>query len=182
MMYGMRFPFTVMIMLCLAVLLVGCGAAGSEAEPAETASGEATGEKPSAGASIAITPPERWEPVAGSTLPVQYMKNGASFMIKSERFLSDTPDDAVEEAKEAFAGAFSNVVYEDETEALTVDGREARRIVFTCEVSGLAMKYETVYVFADGGVVYAITFGDMADTFASLAADYEQILADIRFE
>ena len=45
----------------------------------------------------------------------------------------------------------------------------------------MQMKYEYVYLFV-GEKVFAITFGDLAATFDSLSADYEQILKGIRFE
>jgi hypothetical protein len=102
-------------------------------------------------------------------------------MVKKENFQSTAMDDVVAEAKGAFESAFDDVSYAGEPESMTIDGNDACKIIFTCKVSGMQMKYEYLYLFA-GGDVYAITFGDLNDTFDSLAADYEQILADIRFE
>lgn len=130
---------------------------------------------------IIITPPEGWNPVTGSVLPVQYMKKTASFMVKSENFSGENLDDVVKEAKSAFEGAFEGVKYIGETEKIVVGGIEAQKMIFTCKISGMQMKYEYVYLFA-GGKVYAITFGDLDDTFDSLSSDYEQILNDIKFE
>lgn len=130
---------------------------------------------------ISISPPSGWEPVAGSVLPVQYLKNTASFMVKKENFSGKTVDDVVKQAKEGFQKVFEKVMYEGETKTITVDSLDARKIVFTCTVSGIQMKYEYVYLFV-GENVYAITFGDLANTFDSLSADYEQILKDIRFK
>lgn len=131
---------------------------------------------------IEITPPSGWDPVEGSVLPVQYMKGTASFMVKEESmFAAKTPDDVVTEAKGYFEKSFKNVSYEGETKTLTVDGKDARQMVFSCTVGNLKMKYEYAYLFV-GGKVYAITFGDSADSFDSLSADYEQILKDIRFQ
>jgi len=42
------------------------------------------------------------------------------------------------------------------------------------------MKFDYYYL-AVGGKVYAITFGDLADTFDSNAADYQAILDSIKF-
>jgi hypothetical protein len=130
---------------------------------------------------IEITPPSGWEPVEGSVIPVQYLKDTSSFMVKQEPFQSTALDDVISEAKGAFEGSFEGVTYAGDAEGITVDGKDARKLIFTCEVSGMQMKYEYVYLVA-GGSVYAITFGGPADTFDSLSADYEQILADIRFQ
>jgi hypothetical protein len=131
-------------------------------------------------AKINIVPPSGWKPVEGSVLQVQYMKNTASFMVKSEPFTQKNIDDVAAEAQKIFTNTFSKVNFAGKAEAITVDGKDARKIVFTCEVSGMQMKYEYVYVFV-GKEVYAITFGDLAASFDSLSADYEQILKDISF-
>lgn len=130
---------------------------------------------------IVVSPPEGWNPVVGSVLPVQYMKNTASFMVKEEKFSSKTVNDVVKEAKTYFENAFGNVKYIGEPEDIIVGGLEAQKIVFTCKVSSMQMKYEYVYLFA-GGKAYAITFGDLENTFDSLSSDYEQILNNISFE
>jgi len=129
---------------------------------------------------IVISPPEGWEAVEGSVLPVHYSKNTASFMVKQEGFRGATIDEVVQEAKSAFDSAFDNVTYINE-ENIKVDGKEAKKIVFTCEVSKMQMKFEFVYLFV-GSNVYAITFGDLADTFDSLTSDYEKILEAISFQ
>ena len=130
---------------------------------------------------IEIVPPSGWEPVAGSVLPVQYLKDTSSFMVKKEPFQSTVLDDVISEAKGAFGGSFEGVTYAGDAEDITVDGKDARKLIFSCEVSGMQMKYEYVYLVA-GGSVYAITFGGPADAFDSMSADYEQILTDIRFQ
>lgn len=130
---------------------------------------------------IEITPPSGWEPVQGSVLQVQYMKDTASFMVKEESlFSAKNTDDVITEAKGYFEKSFKGVSYEGEAKTITVDGKDAREITFSCTVSSLKMKYTYVYLFA-GGKVYAITFGDVAEHFDSLSADYSQILKDIRF-
>jgi hypothetical protein len=129
---------------------------------------------------IDITPPEGWEPVEGSVLQVQYMKNTASFMMKDEPFSSDTLDKVVDEAIGIYENAFDNLTTQGDVENITVDGKEARKLTFTCTISKMNMKYQYVYLFVEGKT-YVITFGDLADNFDSLLADYEIILDNIHF-
>lgn len=132
-------------------------------------------------ASILTKPPTGWEKVQGSVLPVQYLKNTASYMIKEEPFQGKNLDEVITEAKAAFENAFDDVAYIGETESITIDEKDAKRIIFTCKISNMQMKYEYVYLFVGSGV-YAITFGDLEDNFDSQAADYEEILGNIHFE
>ncbi len=128
--------------------------------------------------SVKITPPSGWKQNTESVLPVHYMKNTASFMVKIEKFSSKTVDGVVEEAKKAFDKAFDNVSYIGNAQSINIDGFDARKITFTCTVSKMKMKYQYVYLIA-GGDVYAITFGDLESSFDSLTADYSKILTDI---
>lgn len=137
-------------------------------------------EAPEKDATINITPPEGWSPVENSVLPVHFTKNTASFMVKAEPYQSRDLDGVVEECKAAFKGVFDDVVVES-VEELTIDGKDARQMVFTCKVSGLKMKFEYDFLFI-GSKVYVITFGDLADTFDLLTSDYEKIIQDIRFK
>jgi len=182
----------IMIMLCL-ILMITLSACSSQKTPVEDQKASSEGQASSAGqtestsvtnkaeAKINIVPPSGWKPVEGSVLQVQYMKNTASFMVKSEPFSQKNIDEVVIEAKRIFSDTFDEVKFEGEPETITVDGKDARKLIFTCKVSGMQMKYEYVYLFV-GGKVYAITFGDLAATFDSLSADYEQILKGITFE
>lgn len=170
-------------MVCLAILLSGCGtddkkSESSEQVPAQPAPPATV--QPQGAAKAAIAPPAGWEPVSGSAIPNHYVKKGATFIVKQENFQSKNLDDVVKEAQAAYIKAFTDVKFEGEPETLTVDGKEARKIRFTCKVSGLQMKYEYVYLMAGG--VKVITFGAASDTFDELAADFGQILKDIRFE
>lgn len=123
--------------------------------------------------------PDGWEPVKDSVLEHQYMKNTASFMVKTENFTSDTLDAVVGEALEIYTKTFDDLKAQD-IEKITVDGKEARKLTFTCAVSNMDMKYLYVYLFA-GGKTYVLTFGDLLDSFDSLVADYEAILDNIQF-
>lgn len=176
----------VALMMAILIVLPGCNNGNSSADPASeestAAETDSTDTEVSKEVKITITPPEGWEPVEGSTVPVQYLKNTASFIVKNEDFFSSKDlDVVVEEAKAAFSDTFDNVQYLGDVETATIDGKDARILQFTCEVSGMSMKYKYAYLVADG-VVYAITFGDLAATFDSLSADYDTILADIKFE
>lgn len=157
--------------------------ASSEAPTESPADSESPAESdsPQEKVSITVQPPSGWKPVEGTVLPAQYMKNSASFMAKEEYFSGKTLDEVVDEAKQIFNGAFNAVKYEGDTEAVTIGGKDAVKLLFTCTVSGVQMKYEYVYLFA-GGTVWAVTFGDMAGTFDLLADDYQKILESIRFE
>lgn len=131
--------------------------------------------------SIVIAPPAGWEPIPNSVLQVQYMKDLVSFMVKEERFQGDNLEAVIAEAKGAFEGAFDDVSYIGEPEAITVDNKEAQKLLFTCKVSEMQMKYEYIYLF-EGESVYAITFGGPTESFNSLSSDYEQILQNISFQ
>jgi predicted small lipoprotein YifL len=176
--------FISVLMICT---LAACGEkqtnSNTDGQSTTRTQSETTGQNTNAQnkANIKITPPAGWNPVEGSTLPVHYMKNTTSFMIKEEGFLGNTVDEIVPQVKASFEGAFENVSYIGDAKKITVDGIDARQIVFTCSVSGLDMKYEYVYLLV-GGDLYAITFGDMGDTFDDLSADYAQILKDIKFK
>lgn len=166
--------------------LAACSSADSSSKGTDEKekSTQSTGQDkaPKEEVSIEIDPPSGWEPVVGSVLQVQYMKGTASFMVKKEGLFSGkTADDVVLEAKEIFSKTFKDVSYEGEKKAVTINGKDARQIKFTCTVGKIKMKYEYVYLLV-GGSVYAITFGDLADNFDSLSKDYEQILKEIKFK
>jgi hypothetical protein len=186
--------FIISLCVILLITLCACGTKNVSKENTATSAQPKTQEEQAAadGSSssngqtqkeikIEILPPSGWEPVEGSVLPVQYMKSTSSFMVKKEDFQSKAIDDVVSKAKETFESAFGKITYIGEPESIMIDGNDARKIIFTCEVSNMQMKYEYVYLFA-GGSVYAITFGGPSDTFDSLSADYDQILTDIRFK
>ena len=137
-------------------------------------------EKQEGEVTVDITPPEGWTPVEGSAIPVHYLKGTASFMVKAEPFTSSTLDEVVTEALGIYQQAFDNLIVEQEAEPFTVDEKDARKLTFTCTVSGISMKFLYVYLFA-ADKTYVITFGDMESTFDELSSDYETILSSIRF-
>lgn len=155
-------------------------AAGSEApassKPAESSPASSEQEK-----KLRASVPEGWNAITGSVLEYQFMKNTASFMLKTENFSGSTLDEVVAEAEEIFKNSFGDFQEEGNPEAIKVAGTDARKIVFTCQVGKLSMKYMYVYLFV-GNKLYAVTFGDMQTTFDSLAGDYQAILDSMTVE
>ncbi|MEL1136553.1 hypothetical protein AAC978_15380 [Desulfitobacterium sp. THU1] len=184
------------ILLILAVSLCACSQKESSTPPNASESSSSVAMKsdgqkdtPSAQSeneqerkmSIEISPPDGWKLMEGSVLPVHHMKNTASFMVKEEPFTSGTLDGVVDEALEIYKKSFDNLAVQGEVETITIDGKEAKKLTFTCVVSKMNMKYLYVYLFAEGKT-YVITFGDLADSFDSLSADYTAILSNIEFK
>jgi len=127
-----------------------------------------------------VNVPEGWKPVEGSILKIQYLKGTTSFMAKPESFNTTDLDEVTAQAVSMFKDAFTNVETLGATEKITVDGKDARKLLFTAEVAGVKMKYEYVYVLVDNQI-YAITFGGSASDFDDLQADYRAILDGIKF-
>ena len=130
---------------------------------------------------VTVALPEGWARVEGSVLEHQYMKSTASFMLKPENYTGETLDDVVTEALDILGGAFDQLETRGDPESITVDGRDAKKVTFTCVVSDIEMKYTYVFVFV-GDETYVLTFGDFAGTFDSLSADYDQIISGVKFE
>ncbi len=130
--------------------------------------------------SITTSMPDGWEKNEESVLAVQYSKGTASFMVTDEPFSSKTLDEVVNDAADIFGNTFDNFTKVGEIESLTIDGKDAKKLTFTCTISSLNMKFMYVYLFA-ADKVYAITFGDMESSFDTLTEDYNSILSSIRF-
>jgi len=193
-----RFQITVIAVLLLTLFLSGCQendgttnttTSPGDVKPVSTQStdtpGDADPQTPPPDQptelDIVIELPDGWKPVEGSVLEHQYMKNTASFMIKTENFSGDTLNDVVSEALDLFGRQFDNFAVQGDVEDVMVSGLEAKKLTFTCEVSKMKMKYTYVYLFA-GGETYALTFGDLSDSFDALTADLESILNGIQFK
>ena len=168
-------------LLIMTVKLCACGQKDSESAPEVSGTPVAAEEKAETTTTIEIAPPDGWTKMEESVLPVHYMKGTASFMAKAEPFAGTTLDEVVEEALAMYQKSFDNLEVQGEVEEIKVDEKDARKLTFTCSISGMDMKYVYVYVFV-GEETYAITFGDQASTFDSIAADYETILSNIHFE
>lgn len=124
--------------------------------------------------------PEGWKAVEGSVLDVQYMKNTASFILKTEYFATTDLTEVTSKALSMFKETFDNVVVVEDVNNTKVAGYDAKEFTLTAQLSTLSMKYKYVYT-AVAGQVYAITFGDMASTFDNLSDDYQAILDSIKF-
>lgn len=172
------------LIVCLVVVFAACSKENKTVEENVTEDKSNTtlamSEETQKELSIVVNP-VGWEPVEGTVLPAQYMKGTASFMAKIEGFSGDTLDEVVEQSIAAFENSFDNVVVELKGEKITVDGREASKLIFSCTVSGMDMKYEYVYLFV-GDSVWAITFADFSSSFDSLTEDYVNILNGITFK
>lgn len=176
-----NFIFIAVLIMCV-FLIASCG----DNETTTTGGEDSIQDNPQTSESstkeveIMVTVPEGWEVVEGSVAPVQYMKGTASFIVKSEPFQSDTLDKVVAEALEIYKESFDNLQQQGQIETLLVDGKDARKNIFTCDFSGMSMKFEYIYLFVEKKV-YVITFGDLASTFDSLSVDYETIVNQIKF-
>jgi len=170
----------IVLMLLVALAATACGGRGtvSDSEPGED--GTPGVEEAVAGeARISVSPPEGWEASDSSGMLYRYQKGTASFMLKEEsHFTAGTLDTVVDRARDIFDGAFENVQYTGEPESIAVGGVDASRFGFTCELGGIIMRYEYVYLIADGHV-YAITFCDLGDTFDANTADFDAILRSV---
>ncbi len=101
-------------------------------------------------------------------------------MVKEEKFGSETLDDVVNEAAAIYESAFDNFKITGEAEPYTIDEKDARKLTFTCTISGMNMKFLYVYLFA-ADKTFVITFGDLDTSFDALLADYDTILDNITF-
>lgn len=129
---------------------------------------------------VEVDVPEGWEAVEGSVLDIQYLKNTASFMIKTESFSTTDLSEVANQAISIFQGAFDNVSLVEEVSDVKIAGYDAKEFTFTAQVSSLSMKYRYIYTIVDGQV-YAITFADMESTFDDLNDDFQSIINSIRF-
>jgi len=195
----------ILLVLLMALVMSGCGGQGAVNEPeqeeavqeetvvdeapvgdevqedeaaAEETPEEETEEAPAASGEISVSVPDGWEPLESAGMLYAYQKGTASFMMKTEPFSADSLDGVIDQSKEIFSGTFDNVQFVGETESITVGGVDASKVIFTSDFSGFTMKFEYIYFFS-GGDVYAITFGDLGDTFDDNAADFQAILDSI---
>lgn len=173
--------YSLVLIFIVVVTMTACGNNGTNAAASNTATQtqkvsisteNITKEK------LFVSVPAGWERNEGSVLEHHYMKNTASFMVKIEAFTAKTLDGVVTEAKGKYKDAFKNYKDVGATEDIKIDGKDAKKIVFTCDVGNYSMKYMYVYVYV-GKDVYVITFGDLQKTYDSLSSDYQTILNSI---
>lgn len=133
---------------------------------------------------INVSLPTGWEKVQGSVLEHQYLKNGASFMIKEEFALNGMAlDNAVKEAKQQIGKYFKNVEFADD-ERVKVNGHNAQSVTFTYSVNmrqtEMKMKMNSIYLIINNKC-YNISFGSILDNFKEISSDIPQILQGIKF-
>jgi hypothetical protein len=136
---------------------------------------------PAAAAKIKVTVPDGWKPVAGASVPAQYTREGRTFVAKTESYAPTELNAIVNQALAAYKTAFANVTVTKGPEATKVDGHEALRIDYQCDVANIRMKYINVFTRVNGQT-WVISFGGLGDAFEKYDADYQAILASIRFE
>jgi hypothetical protein len=169
------------VILVAAVIFTGCSkpkattASGSESiQPASDASSKAVSSK------LTVVAPEGWAPSKYNA--AMMMKGTGTYSITEESMPANAAkaDAYMEFAKAAFAKSFKNFKA-GALSSLQVSGNEARRFEFSGEASGITMNYIMIYVFKDNRA-YVLTCGAMSDTFGSLKADYDKIIASAKIE
>ncbi len=133
---------------------------------------------------ITVSLPSGWEKVQGSVLEHQYLKNGASFMIKEEFMLNGmTLDNGVKKSKEQIEKYFSSVEFTND-ESLEVNGHSAQSVTFSYSVNirqtEMKMKMSSIYLIIQNKF-YNISFGSIQDNFNDISLDIPQILQGIKF-
>lgn len=133
---------------------------------------------------ISVSLPSGWEKVQGSVLEHQYLKNGASFMIKEEFVLNGfTLDEAVTKTKEQIGKYFQAVAFAND-ESLEVNGHSAQSVTFSYSVNirqtEMKMKMSSIYLIIQNKF-YNISFGSIQDNFNDISLDIPQILQGIKF-
>ena len=133
---------------------------------------------------ITVVLPNGWTKVEGSVLEHQYMKNGASFMIKEESLLNGkTLNEATTTAKAQIEKYFKEVEFKA-PEELIIDGHKAQRMDFCYAVkmvnSSIKMRMQSIYVMVNNKC-YNISIGGMSTQFDALAPDIPIILKSIKF-
>ena len=122
--------------------------------------------------------------MAGSVLEHQFLKNGASFMIKEETALNGkSMEDAIPVVKQQMTKFFKEIEFAP-VERMKIDGRDARSVTFIYSVkvgnTALKMKMQSIYVMV-GGKCQNVSFGSLADKFSAITGEIQQILRGIRF-
>ena len=133
---------------------------------------------------ISVLLPEGWTKVEGSVLEHQYLKNGASFMIKEETSLNGkTLNDAVKIAKQKIGNYFKDYKLLKE-ETIIVDNKEGKSITFSYSAKArgmvLKMKMQTIYVMVSNKC-QTISFGSTNTQFDDLNSDIQKIIKNIKF-
>jgi outer membrane lipoprotein-sorting protein len=200
-----RFLLLILMLICTVMLLSACGSNNktvgdsvpnnaensvdsTEVTEAGSNSGEGSGE--SDGTDISVTPPKGWKRAGSGEVHLVDYSNGTAHFWVEKNFIdaSNTDlDKMAHAAKSGYEGSyvFRNIEFIGEAESITVDGKDARKLVFNYETSQASgskkMKREDVFLIL-GEDFYTIVFEDTSDSFDKLAGDFEQILKSISFK
>lgn len=133
---------------------------------------------------ISVSLPEGWTKVEGSVLEHQYLKNGASFMIKEETMLNGKSlNEAVVIVQQKIGNYFDNYKLLKE-KSVTVDGITGKSITYHYSVRMAGMKVnmtmQTVYVMVKGKC-QTLSFGATETEFSKIIADIPKIIKSIKF-
>jgi predicted Zn-dependent protease len=126
--------------------------------------------------------PDGWKKREGSAALEHYMKAGVSMMLTTDYAPAEakTPDAYVEFVKKLYVKSFKNTQFEP-VKKLSVNGNDARELVYTAEVAGMKMKYDVLYVPKDSKY-YTLTIGGLAKSFDEVKADCKTIFNSFKFK
>lgn len=126
--------------------------------------------------------PAGWEKKAGSAAREHYMKSAVSFILTVDTAPAGakTPDQYVEFVKKQLAGTFKNTRFEP-VKKITVNGRDARELVYTGEISGIKLQYDVVYI-QKGEQYYTLTFGGMQEMLSTVRGDVKAIVNSFKLK
>jgi hypothetical protein len=129
-----------------------------------------------------IKAPEGWTKNASSSVPEHYMKNGVSLILTIDYAPAEakTIDGYVEYVKKMYEKQFKSVKFEP-VKKLTINGNDARELLYTADISGLKMKYDVVFI-PKQTKVYTMTAGGLADTFKPLMPECQAFFNSFKFK
>ncbi|MFT3951794.1 MAG: hypothetical protein QM689_07635 [Oscillospiraceae bacterium] len=137
--------------------------------------------------SITVTFPDDWIDMEPTASVCQYMKGTGSCFVNKYTLAGGSLDAIGATAVEQMTAATENFARTADDEHVTICGRDAIKLSFTCNAAGMDMQYVYYYTYVDpantqSGDVYQITFGDLKDSFSEIEPDIDGIINSITFE
>ena len=130
---------------------------------------------------INIPLPEGWTASIDAAKDLRYRKGTANLTVKQDSALAGKNLDAVvSKAKAEISVDFKNAKYIGETEKNKVGGRDAAKLSWTANVSGMDFKYTYIYIPVDN-TVYIVAFEDLLVNFDKYLTDIDPILQSVTF-
>jgi hypothetical protein len=127
---------------------------------------------------IVIPAPSGWTKVDSSYVVAQYVKDTASFIVKTETFKGKTLEDIAKEDAGYLAKAFDKAKFA-EPKKMQVGGKDAIQFTFTNGEGIASMKFETILIMS-GVSTYTITCADLESSFD--AVGFDKIVSSIEFK